>query len=80
MDHGTEFVSKTLDEWRYRRGVKLDFVHPGKPAESGMIDTPSGNNAANSGDSRAGLLFVSMLTGIMRLGQTMVVMNPLARC
>jgi putative transposase len=31
IDHGTEFTSKMLEEWAYRRGVKLDFVHPGNP-------------------------------------------------
>jgi transposase InsO family protein len=25
IDHGTEFTSKALEEWAYRRGVKLDF-------------------------------------------------------
>ena len=28
VDHGTEFTSKALEEWAYRRGVKLDFIHP----------------------------------------------------
>jgi putative transposase len=31
VDHGTEFTSKVLDEWCYLRGVKLDFIRPGKP-------------------------------------------------
>ncbi|MEP7313097.1 MAG: DDE-type integrase/transposase/recombinase [Pseudomonadota bacterium] len=26
IDHGTEFTSKALEEWAYRRGVKLDLV------------------------------------------------------
>src|SRR5262249_54368516 len=25
VDHGTEFTSRSLDEWAYRRGVTLDF-------------------------------------------------------
>src|SRR5579862_7020878 len=29
VDHGTEFTSKALDEWAYRRGVALDFIRPG---------------------------------------------------
>ncbi len=28
IDHGTEFTSKVLEEWAYRRGVKLDFFMP----------------------------------------------------
>ena len=31
VDHGTEFTSRAMDEWAYRRGVKLDFIRPGKP-------------------------------------------------
>lgn len=30
VDHGTEFTSRALDEWAYRRGVALDFIRPGK--------------------------------------------------
>lgn len=39
VDHGTEFTSKALEEWAYRRGVKLDFIHPGKPTENGHIES-----------------------------------------
>jgi putative transposase len=38
VDHGTEFTSRALDEWAYRRGVALDFIRPGKPAENGYIE------------------------------------------
>jgi len=31
VDNGTEFTSKALDDWAYRRGVKLDYTRPGKP-------------------------------------------------
>lgn len=34
MDNGPEFISKVLDEWAYRNGVKLDFIRPGKPTEN----------------------------------------------
>jgi putative transposase len=37
-DHGTEFTSRAMDEWAYRRGVKLDFIRPGKPVENGFIE------------------------------------------
>ena len=39
VDHGTEFTSKALDEWRYLRGVKLEFIRPGKPTENGTIES-----------------------------------------
>lgn len=42
IDHGTEFTSKVLEEWAYRRGVKLDFIHPGKPTENGHIESFNG--------------------------------------
>jgi putative transposase len=42
IDHGTEFTSKALEEWAYRRGVKLDFTHPGKPTENGHIESFNG--------------------------------------
>jgi putative transposase len=37
-DHGTVLTSRAMDEWAYRRGVKLDFIRPGKPAENGFIE------------------------------------------
>ena len=42
VDHGTEFMSKALEEWAYRRGVKLDFIRPGKPTENGHIESFNG--------------------------------------
>ena len=42
VDHGPEFTSKRLDEWAYRRGVKLNFVRPGKPAESAFAESFNG--------------------------------------
>ena len=34
VDHGTEFQSRALEDWAYRRGVQLDFIRPGKPVEN----------------------------------------------
>lgn len=42
VDHGTEFTSKVLDAWCYLRGVKLDFIRPGKPTENGFIESFNG--------------------------------------
>ena len=39
VDHGTEFTSKALDGWCYLRGVKLDFIRPGKPTENALIES-----------------------------------------
>ncbi len=42
VDHGTEFTSKALDEWAYRRGVALDFIRPGTPVENAFIESFNG--------------------------------------
>jgi putative transposase len=42
VDHGTEFTPKVLDEWFYLRGVKLDFIRPGKPTENAFIESFNG--------------------------------------
>jgi putative transposase len=42
VDHGSEFTSKALEDWAWRRGVKLDFVRPGKPMENGHIESFNG--------------------------------------
>jgi len=39
VDHGTEFTSKSLDEWAWNQGVKLDFTRPGKPTENAFIES-----------------------------------------
>jgi len=30
VDHGTEFMSRALEDWAYRRGVQLDFDQAGR--------------------------------------------------
>jgi putative transposase len=42
VDHGTEFQSRALEDWAYRRGVQLDFIRSGKPAENAFIEAFSG--------------------------------------
>ena len=42
VDHGTEFTSRALDEWAYRRGITLDFIRPGKPVENGFVESFNG--------------------------------------
>ncbi len=42
VDNGTEFTSKALDEWAYKRGVKLDYTRPGKPTDNGLIESFNG--------------------------------------
>ena len=41
-DHGTEFQSRALDDWAYRRGVQLDFTRPGKLTVNAFIESFNG--------------------------------------
>jgi putative transposase len=42
VDNGPEFAGKALDEWAYRRGIKLSFIRPGKPIENAFIESFNG--------------------------------------
>jgi len=42
VDNGSEFFSKEMDAWAYRRGVRLDFNRPGKPVENAFIESFNG--------------------------------------
>ena len=42
VDNGPEFAGKALDEWAYRRGIKLQFIRPGKPVENAYIESFNG--------------------------------------
>jgi putative transposase len=39
VDNGPEFASKTLDEWAYRRSIKLNFIRPGRPVENAYAES-----------------------------------------
>lgn len=41
-DNGPEFAGKAMDEWAYRRGVKLHFIRPGKPIENAYAESFNG--------------------------------------
>ena len=42
VDHGTEFMSRALEDWAYQGGVQLDFIRPGKPVENAFIESFNG--------------------------------------
>jgi len=42
IDNGPEFSGRALDEWAYRKGVKLNFIRPGKPIENAYIESFNG--------------------------------------
>jgi putative transposase len=41
-DNGPEFAGQALDEWAHARGVKLDFIDPGKPVQNAFIESFNG--------------------------------------
>ncbi len=42
VEHGTEFQSRALEDWAYRRGVQLDCIRPGTPVENAFIESCNG--------------------------------------
>jgi len=42
IDNGSEFTGKAMDQWAHDRGIKLDFIRPGKPQENGFIESFNG--------------------------------------
>ena len=42
VDNGPEFAGMALDRWAYKTGVKLDFIHPGKPVANAFIESFNG--------------------------------------
>jgi putative transposase len=43
VDNGPEFISKELDAWAYRNGLKFDFSRPGKPTDNAYIESFNGS-------------------------------------
>ena len=39
---GREFAGRHLDEWAYRKGVKLNFIRSGKPIENAFAESFNG--------------------------------------
>jgi putative transposase len=39
IDNGPEFAGRDLDEWAYQKGVKLNFIRPGKPIENAFAES-----------------------------------------
>jgi putative transposase len=42
VDHGTEFQSRALEDWAYRRSVPLDLIRPGKPLGNAVMESLNG--------------------------------------
>ena len=42
VDNGPEFAGKAMDEWAFRRGIKLNIIRPGKPVENAFAESFNG--------------------------------------
>jgi putative transposase len=42
VDNGPEFISNAVDAWAYARGVKLQFIRPGKPVDNCYMESFNG--------------------------------------
>jgi putative transposase len=42
VDNGPEFISNALDAWAYERGIKLQFIRPGKPVDNAYMESFNG--------------------------------------
>lgn len=41
-DNGPEFAGNAMDGWAYGKGIKLDFIRPGKPNDNAFIESFNG--------------------------------------
>ena len=42
VDHGPEFTSRAMIFWARSRGIKLDFIDPGRPMQNGHVESFNG--------------------------------------
>lgn len=42
-DNGSEFTSRAFDAWAYARGIKIDYIQPGKPIQNCFIESFNGS-------------------------------------
>ena len=42
VDNGTEFSCNHFDAWAYARGIRVDFIRPGKPVDNAHIESFNG--------------------------------------
>jgi putative transposase len=40
--YGPEFAGRTLDTWAYERGVRLQFIEPGRPVQNAFVERFNG--------------------------------------
>ncbi len=42
-DNGSEFTANHFDAWAYARGIKIDFIDPGKPVQNALCESFNGS-------------------------------------
>ena len=42
VDNGPGFTGNALDKWAYQRGVRIDFIAPGKPTQNPYVESFNG--------------------------------------
>lgn len=42
-DNGSEFTSRAFDAWAYARGIKIEYIQPGKPIQNCFIEGFNGS-------------------------------------
>jgi putative transposase len=42
-DNGSEFTSRAFDAWAYARGIKIEYIQPGKPIQNCFIESFNGS-------------------------------------
>lgn len=38
-DNGSEFTSRAFDAWTYARGIKIEYIQPGKPVQNCFVES-----------------------------------------
>lgn len=38
-DNGSEFTSRAFDAWAYARGIKIEYIQPGKPVQNCFVES-----------------------------------------
>jgi putative transposase len=41
-DNGPEFAERALDQWAHERGLKIDYIRPGKPVDNAFVESFNG--------------------------------------
>ena len=40
--NGPEFAGRALDQWAHERGLKIDYIRPGKPVDNAFVESFNG--------------------------------------